>query len=152
MQGGEIGIQFLERKMKAKGILTVVVACFVLGGAATLAWGLCKASVQLGPVDDYDLPEASGQYEPCEDWLIWDFEFWFWEAPGWTGIATYTTSTDFYRYYDSDEQENGWNHFEGYDWDNHDTHETVIDIAMGSSCGHFSDMELYVQYSASAPD
>jgi len=138
--------------MKAKGILIIAVACFVLAGVAAVAWGVCQASVQLGPVDDWDLPEMTGEYEPCEKWLIWEFDFWFWSAPGRTQIATYTIPTDFYRYYDSDEQANGLNHFEGYDWDDGDTHQTVIDIAMGSSCGHFEEMELYVQYAAGQPE
>jgi len=138
--------------MKAKGILVIAVACFVVASVAAISWGQCTASVQLGPVNDCDLPVNTGEYGPCERWLVWDFEFWFWTAPDWTVINTYTLPTDFYREYDSRETRLGYNHFEGYVWDDHQSHETGIGIAIGSTCGHFSDIELYVQYSASQPD
>jgi hypothetical protein len=136
--------------MKAKGILIIAVACFVLAGVATDAWGLCRAWVRLEADSTSQLPKTTGEYEPCEEWLVWEFDFFFQDDPGQTIIKTETYPTNFCEIYYSDDQNTGWNHFEGYVWDDDDTHETVIDIAIGSS--HFYYMDLYVQYSASQPD
>jgi len=137
--------------MKAKGILIIALACFVVASVAPVSWGLCRPCVRLEADSTSQLPKTTGEYEPCERWLIWEFDFFFQDDAGWTLIKTETYPTNFHEEYDSRYiYETGWHHYEDCVWDDNDTHETVIDIAIGSS--HFYYMDLYVQYAASEPE
>jgi len=138
--------------MKAKGILIIAVACFVVASVAAISWGLCQAWVQVVAENTNQLPQSTDWYQPCEEWLIWEFDFWFWDDPGEQIIATYTTPTDFFEIYYSYDLTAGMNHFEGYVWDDHQSHETGIAITTGGDGGHFYDMDLCVHYAASQPD